>query len=224
MPNLTDSDIERATSTMRSAQESYQREIESRRADLFRRDGTPVYTPQEMQEREKAIREAAAATRNAVLERHGQQADDAIAEAERVITMLDGADPLASLGAEDAARAGVRRAFIEEDARLPTHQLERRIAAVAAAGDKVDALLFSRYLRLRLESTQPGSYDRQALNALLEQLNPLTADPDAAKKRAAAEALKERGRRLRKATWETTREEQVQAEMQRMRASGAFSL
>jgi hypothetical protein len=223
MSELTDSDIERAQSAMQRAQEAYTAQIERNMRQLVRPDGQPVYGPAEMQEREKAIREAAAATRDPVLQRYEEQAEEVIAEAERVVALLDGADRLASLKPEDAARAGARMAFVAEDAQQPTYKLAPRITAVVAAGDVVEALLFDRYLRRRLE-TEQQAHDRQSISALLEQLRPLTADPDAAKKRAAAAALKERGRKLRKATWDTTRAEQVEAIQQRMRASGAFSL
>lgn len=223
MKELTDTDIERAQSAMQRAQESYTAEIERNMRQLVRSDGQPVYGPVEMREREQAIREAAAATRDPVLQRYQEEAEQAMAEAERAVALLDGADRLATLSADDAARASVRRPFVQEDAALPVDQLERRIAAVVAAGDKVEALLFDRYVRRRLE-TEEMTHTRQTINALLEQLSPLAADPDSAKKRKAADALKERGRKLRQATWDTTRAERVQANMRQMRASGAFSL
>lgn len=222
MKDLTDADIERAQSAMQRAHETYTGEIDREERKLFSGAGMPLFEPAEMQQRQQSIRAAAAATRGAVLERYETEANEIIDEAERQMVLLD-ADPLALLGAEDATRAAARQLFAREDAELPTYQLAPRVDAIVAAGDKIEGLLLSRYLRRRLDS-EPAGPQRQGINALVEKLRPLVDDPDRAKKRAAADALKERGRKLRFAVWGVTRAEKVEQEKERMRPSWAGSI
>lgn len=218
---LTDSDIERSAGAMRRAQELYERQVEAGRKELYRPgDGLPLYSQPEMVEREQALKENAAIPRDSLLERFVAEADEATAQADRELAIVDAAEPLSTLAADDLARAANLRPFLEENANLPGEQIERLIAGVLARGDKVEALVYARYLGRR--AARESAAERERLNDLVQRLDPLTSDPTAAQRKADAEALMQRARKLRQAARETTRAEQVAEAQAQMVASGQY--
>src|SRR3712207_5486291 len=89
--------------------------VETERATLFRQDGTPTYAPEAHAELEEAIYVGAAAEFDQATRRVAQTAEQAIAEAERDLAQLAGADGWEALSAEEQQRAATRRELIKED-------------------------------------------------------------------------------------------------------------
>jgi hypothetical protein len=122
--------------------------IERERKALRRPDGSPVYAPAEMQEREQAILEAAGAEFDGAVGRYVQQADDDIAEIERRLAILDGFDPFDSLSDAEKQAAATRAVFVREDVeRLPSHEVAKLARAALASKDRPRIYLFGRYHR-----------------------------------------------------------------------------
>lgn len=237
---LSDLDLERGENAIARAQEAFESEVARRRQALFRSDGAPVYAADEQREREAEIRATAAATRDAVLQRQQESAETALAEADLTIAQVDGHDPIMQLGAEDLARAAGLREFVVENVRdQPLKKLADLVEGVLAKRDRVQAILYSRALSARVENqhttrpvvTSPGSlsiaYNQidatgAELQALAKRLEPLVVDPKQAERKADAEAVRRRARRLQKATRDIVVAERGEALYQQMAASGAY--
>jgi hypothetical protein len=164
--------------------------FEAARAKLYRSDGQPIYGPEEHRQRLDALLGEFDAVGAAVT----GAAEEAIAEAEGKLAILEGGDPLDGLKPDELDRANRLAAFIREDAEaLPHGELAKRLRAVLAAGDRPKALLWARYLDKRLEAERgrPGtsSPDVVAVFEAARELRASVADPKA------AEAREEAGRR-----------------------------
>jgi hypothetical protein len=138
--------------------------LERELRQLVRSDGSPVYAPAEMQEREQAIRAAVVAEYDRMCTALIARGEQHAAEAERKMALLD-REPIDMLSAEGQARAAARREFIREDVeRLGGTVLADRINAAIAAGDKPLLVLYERYGQERSDRTQEPL--RSALVAL----------------------------------------------------------
>lgn len=219
---LTDVDMLDAARDLKSATDRYERAIADGERTLRRADGGSIYSATEETERREAIRSKAAQDRDAVVDLLLTRADSVIHEADSYLAALPGIDPLTSLPPADQVRAAARAPFVQEDANRPMHTLEQRVAAVVRSGDRCEAILLARYMSQRGETLQnPAAVQR--LNGLIEQLGPLTTAPDEAKRRENAQALRERGRDLRRMAWDATRKQRTEATVAEMRASGAYN-
>ena len=179
--------------------------LEAERKRLRQPDGAPLYVPEELAKRETALLARFDQDTRLIAD----EADKDLAAAERTLARLEGADPLDRLDSDQLQRAGALKAFIDEDvATLPAADLEARIAAVVASGDRVRAVLYVRALRgrvnaLRARMLDQGGHlarregeDLRRFGHLLDRLEALVADPHAAEKRAEAEADIRRSRAL----------------------------
>ena len=145
-----------AVASIESAGQRAAERIADQQAALLRPDGTPKLAPQEHQERETAILEAATAEYDRVTARHKQAAESTVTEARRRLTLLGGADPLDALNDAERQAAAARREFIREDVLgMAPGALAARIRAVTAQGDKVAAALIERYLKDRTSGSTP---------------------------------------------------------------------
>ena len=199
-------------------------QLERDRAGLFRPDGQPKYGQAEMAERESAIaegvRRAIAAADQAVVV--------AVAQADLAGAAAASPDPVAWLTAAELEDAGLRRAFVAEDMdRLALPELERRLSAVVASGDRVGAFLHARYAGAKLAEIRrvaieggpavPVEFGRAW--ALVEQLNgslrpaelDLRAEAAERLRRAAADLRVQSGRAGRAASGVDTVGDSVRA-------------
>jgi hypothetical protein len=101
--------------------------------------------------------------------RYARQAEETVAAAEKKLTLLGGADPLDALTDAERQQAAARREFVREDTLgMDPGALAARVRAVVAAGDKVTAVLISRYLKERTAGTNPAlTAAHEALTAFL---------------------------------------------------------
>lgn len=167
------------------------------RAALFGDDGKPLYVAAEHDRRATALMADLDKTIASVTERADAEIAAADAELAAVTT-----DPLASLSAEQIARANARAAFVAQDFEvLPPAELASRCRAALAGGDKVTMFLAERGARQRFERERAAirmddagrAVGRMAegageLRDLADQLAARLIDP--AGKRAAAEKKK----------------------------------
>lgn len=172
------------------------------RAALYK-DGKPLYNPDEHLVRSKALlAEFTAEVGDVIKTVREQEAAAAALEAEAA-----GFDPLLDgMSADDLARAIPLATFIREDAEaLPITELADRLAAVAAGGDKVQKLLYLRYVGRRMERERadqrkrtPSREELEAQGEIRNRLNELQqqfAKP-ATEKRLKAAAIRRAARRL----------------------------
>jgi hypothetical protein len=161
-------------------------------AKLLRPDGSKLYSDQEHRQRLDALLAEYDETGSAVAE----EIDRAIAEAERELVKLEGADPTDALTEAELARANARRAFVKEDAEeLPVHALVPRVKAALASDDKAELVLWQRYLGRRFEKT--AGRDKEELSAVVRGLEERLADPKRREKRRKLERKVETGKLLK---------------------------
>lgn len=123
------------------------------------KDGKPLYNPDEHLVRSKALlAEFTAEVGDVIKTVREQEAAAAALEAE-----AKGFDPLLdTMSDADLARAIPLATFIREDAEtLPITDLADRLAAVVAGGDKVQKLLYLRYVGRRMERERNDQRGRQ---------------------------------------------------------------
>ena len=149
-------------------------------AALTRPDGTRVYGPAEHEERLAAVYDAAGAEFDQATQRYAAQGEREVADLEKQLARLAGADPFDALSAAEQQRAAVRREFVREDVQaLPPHQLADRARAAIADGDRATAYLYHRYLAGRRED---------GLRDVARELEALFAPADRFGQRRAIEA------------------------------------
>jgi len=117
------------------------------RAQLYRSgDGAPVYAREEMREREAAL----LARFDADVQPTLTEAAREIAEAERVVMLQAGADPLFALPTDDLTRAAALLPFVVQDvATLGTSELLARTQAMIDRRDRVGMVTLQRALQAR---------------------------------------------------------------------------
>ena len=122
-------------------------------AGLLRPDGTPKYAPAEHEERVKGLLAEYDSVGAAVT----ADAEAAIAEAEREIARIDGADPIDTLKPDELARAASLAVFVDQDVdRLLPEQLAKRARAVLAGTDRAQAFVWARAIERRLAARRGG--------------------------------------------------------------------
>jgi hypothetical protein len=170
--------------------------IEREQGKLTRGDGTPVYAPAEMAERQAAIVAEASAEFDQAVSRYLTQSEREVKDLEAKLARLEGEDGWEKLSESERQTAATRREFIKEDvATLPSPELIKRARAAIAAGDKAACWLWHRYLGQRLA---PVSVDGTAvvrtggrdleLVTVLRELGALFGDEDRARLRREIEA------------------------------------
>ncbi len=134
----------------RSAVDAAGATLAARKAALYR-NGSPMFTPEEMQRREA---EALAAFRRTFTEAaDATQAELADAEAELHRLDRAEADPLAVLTADDLTKGNALAPFIKEDAEtLPLAALADRVEDAMQGYDRPRMALHLRYGQRRLEA------------------------------------------------------------------------
>ena len=154
--------------------------IERQRADLVRRDGTLIYSPQEHAEREAAILVQAGEQFDAATARYVAQSEREVSDLEKQLTILDGADGFADLSDSEKQASAQRREFLREDVeRLPADDLARRVRAAIASKDRAACYILNRYLPDRLED---GRSSRE-LGAAVRELRTHLGDDERHQKR-----------------------------------------
>ena len=175
------------------------RDAEAReRRELYRSDGTKLYSDAEHDERRAALR---APIWDAFANQEAEY-DRQIAEAKHTLEALSVDDPLDVLDAAQLQKAQALAAFYQDDAdRLSPAQLAQRIRAAIAQQDRVKMALLARYGRRRDEAmvaawtARPGGQgpsdvearERRQLADALVALDRELTDPKVAQRRASAE-------------------------------------
>ena len=188
-------------------------------AGLLRPDGTPKYAPAEHEERVKGLLAEYDSVGAAVT----ADAEAAIAEAEREIARIDGADPIDTLKPDELARAASLAVFVDQDVdRLLPEQLAKRARAVLAGTDRAQAFVWARAIERRLAARRGGGGTPDpATLELFEVRRELAArfeDPKAKDKRRTLEQRVESARVLRGRVAQRRRE--VDGTWQRMLEQG----
>ena len=152
---------------------------------------------------------------------------------ERLLALLEDADPLSRLTEADLVRANARREFVREDIQtLSPENLARRVRTVLATDDLVAQVLHQRALEQRLrqldmqESLSVAEQtDRHPLHQFMEQLRAKTADPTAGDKKHAATAQLDLARQLTKRVGEAQAKAHrtLESLAAQMRASAVYS-
>ncbi len=154
------------TSTLNDAETSYEagnaeidRALEkfaTAKAKLFRDDGAAIYAGPVYAEKLAALTDELHATAGRVV----GLADAQIATVNR-LEEAEHSDPIGNLTLAEQQHASARAGFVKEDAMLLTlPDLTRRLVGVGAAGsEKVDAYLWSRYARQRIEKERTQRED-----------------------------------------------------------------
>ncbi len=179
-------------------------------AELERPDGSNLYGPEEHAEREAAIEAEFKSTMDAI----EGEIDKRIARGEEALLMAENADPTDALTTSELERANAKRAFVSDEAStLPLEDLERRLRAVLAQGDRPTMFLYALYAGQRVGNaegvarkhldrrygdgaaahTSPGDEEgaqeiRAAVSELWTALNPEGAKKIAAAREAVEEA------------------------------------
>ena len=154
--------------------------VQRERAALLRPDGSQKFMPQEHQERETAILEAAIQQFDQATAKYVAQSEQEVAALEKQLTILDGADGFTNLSDSEKQAAAQRREFLREDVeRLPADDLARRVRAAIAGHDRAACYILNRYLPDRLED---GRSSRE-LGAAVRELRTHLGDDERHQKR-----------------------------------------
>ena len=133
---------------------------------LHRPDGTRHYSEAEHKERESALRTARNTELDAVESIAGREID----EAQQTIDNLENGDPTMLLDTSELQAAGAKKAFVEDDvSTLGTKELETRLRAVLASGEKASIFCYLQATRSRnrqKKDVEPGTL-KELNNALL---------------------------------------------------------
>lgn len=190
----------------------------AQRAALLRPDNTPKWAPAEHTEREAAI----AAEFEVAASRIVATAEEAIGEARRELTLLEGADPFDRLTPDEQQRAATRREIAKEDCELLSPpELVKRVRAALASNDRAALFLLDRYVGPRLD--RDGARRDPALSTVHREIADRLADLQAKAKRDLA------ARRLSAAQVlaghvNMARRGGIEGLLAEMRASGRYSL
>jgi hypothetical protein len=186
------------------------RKFEQSKAQLFRNDGSPVYSEEEHQERLGALVSELHQEGEAQIEAARQQAEEYDQEA----LGLSYVEPTKGLSSTERERFSTSMPLIREDCEvMPLRTLVAQLRAVGVGSDRVPKLLHARYGAMRVEAeeanlaerTQNGASDTAlaadaaALRQLREAVSELegqTRDEQRAKRRVEAEEAATRNRRL----------------------------
>jgi hypothetical protein len=123
--------------------------FERDRGDLYRDDGSPLFSEDEHARREGEL----AAERNRVLSEVTPALEEAITGLRDERANLENADPAASLTDAELSRAASLRGFVADEAgELSVENLVARLNAVRAAGERGSMLAHARAARRRLQS------------------------------------------------------------------------
>jgi hypothetical protein len=158
--------------------------VERERAKLIRGDGSMVYGPQEHQDREAAIIEAAVAEYDRMTARYTALAETEREKAERSLVRAEGADGWEKLTDSERQVATTRQPFIREDVETDsTDQIIRKARAALAAQDRPAIWLWARYLGKQAQARQDivaaggSAPSRPGLAELLHDLQAVFGDP-----------------------------------------------
>lgn len=172
---------------IRELMESVDAAVEAYRRGLaeLKRDGRPVFAPEEEQRRRRELRarlDGAFRDAEAKLRQSFQAAEQALGETP--------VDPLLLLSATDLARASALKPFVEDDARrLPQEELARQARAVVERKDKSAAAAYLRELdRIIADARRRGQAYHPDLGTAADALRGLFVDQ---KKRADLEARRD---------------------------------
>ncbi len=145
---------------------------EARKAEeLYRPDGSKLYSDEEHAERAKALDEGFQAELYSI----EGDIDQRIAEAQQVIFMAQHSDPSAMLSVEELEFANARRAFVgDEVLALGQEALRGRLRAALATGDRPAMYLYSHFVRARtgepdIRNDLPGTAELRELAAELDK-------------------------------------------------------
>ena len=151
--NDAETTYERGTIAIDKALEQFATE----KAKLFRADGSAVFAGPVYDEKLAAL----TAELHATADRVASLAEAQIATVNR-LQEAEHTDPIGNLSLAEQQQASARATFVREDALLLTlPDLTRRLVGVGAAGkEKVDAYLWSRYARQRIEAERTQREER----------------------------------------------------------------
>jgi hypothetical protein len=111
-------------------------------SQLYRGDGTKLYSDEEHAEREADIRRRFRAAMDEV----DGKIETKVAAAEESLLVAENADPTDALTSEELASANARRPFVSDEVfTLPLDKLEARCRAVLAQGDRPAMFLYALY-------------------------------------------------------------------------------
>lgn len=114
--------------------------FEEKRSNLYRPDGSKVFSDAAHTERESVLRQEL----NATLDHIGREIEQKITAHEQEVLKLEHADPSAALTTEELSRANARSAFVADEVfGLSVDALASRMKAVAASGDRPAMFLLS---------------------------------------------------------------------------------
>ena len=165
---LTPSQVTKIMESVDAAIADYRRGL----AEL-KRNGRPIYTPEEEQRRRRELR----ARLESVFRDAEAKLRQAIAEAEQALGET-AVDPLLLLSATDLARASALKPFVEDDARrLPQEELARQARAAVERRDKAAAAVYLREIdRFIADARRRGKPFHHDLAAVAEALRGMFVD------------------------------------------------
>ncbi len=180
--------------------------FERNKAQLFRPDGTPKYSPQEHNERMASLLEPVTTAAQ-----HVKEAAAAAIEEAKTAKAIEHADPLSSLSNDELQRAASLRGFVEDYVNSTSlDKVAQRMAAVVASGHKAEIAVYHQAVTKRvgeLERAAAAGGNRTMLLAniptvapVLETMSQKLADPAIAKQLAAAKELEQVAYNVRSAT------------------------
>ncbi len=151
------------------------------KARLFRDDGSAVYADAVYREKLEALTAELHSTAGRVV----AGAEAQIATVNR-LQEIEHTDPIGNLSLDQQQQASARAGFVKEDAMLLSlPDLTRRLVGVGAAGkEKVDAYLWSRYSRQRIEAERTQREEsgrpldpttRAQITSVIDAITPLEA-------------------------------------------------
>jgi Spy/CpxP family protein refolding chaperone len=170
------------------------KEFENRQQrELFRPDGSKRYSDKEHNEILAGLIQPVLDACDTAI----QQADERVKSEQTRLELLDNANPLDTLTADELVRANVLARFVAEDAQtLPLPKLASRLKAAIAKNDKVSMVLYHRYAVQRDEQiseawrTNPDApiareemVHRREFSATLQAMGGKLADPKLEEKR-----------------------------------------
>jgi hypothetical protein len=221
---LTDSTIRSRVDDVLTAELKRARTLEQGQSRMYRPDGQPLYSPDEMADQTRALEDAVAADFDQV---HGEVrglAYTEIREGEAELETLDAQDrnPLALLDADGAARAASLRSFVESDVNIySVPELRPQVQAAIATSDRPMMVTLQRALLGR--AREVDGTQQLALIAMADELLDKLRLPETAEKRKLAQQRVDQGRKLLAGVHEVTRPLHVAQERAKLVASGEYA-
>jgi hypothetical protein len=115
---------------------------EHEESQLYRGDGTKLYSEDEHAERMADIKRRF----RAAMDEIDEEVEATVAAAEETLLVAENADPTDALTTEELASANARRPFVSDEVfTLPLEKLVARCKAVLAQGDHVSMFLYALY-------------------------------------------------------------------------------